>query len=73
MVYLFNISKTDRLKKIILIYNSLQLPREVGFLKKLWSLNFSGNPVNETLKSLLGDKMRVVKSVVSYLRSIMDE
>ena len=51
----------------------IQLPPEMGLLRKLWSLDYSGCPVERTLQALLGDKAKKTAAVLSYLKSIKEE
>ena len=50
-----------------------ELPCEMGLMKKLWFLDYSGCPVETTLRSLLGDKARKTASVLGYLKSVHEE
>lgn len=45
----------------------------MGLMKKLWYLDFSGCPVEEILRSILGDKAKKTNSVLGYLKSVRDE
>lgn len=45
----------------------------MGLMKKLWYLDFSGCPIEATLRSLLGDKAKKTVSVLGYLKSVRDE
>jgi len=53
--------------------NIRELPCEMGLMKKLWFLDYSGCPVETTLRSLLGDKARKTASVLGYLKSVHEE
>ena len=50
-----------------------ELPCEMGLMKKLWFLDYSGCPVETTLRSLLGDKAKKTASVLGYLKSVHEE
>ena len=58
---------------IIFYYFYIQLPPEMGLLRKLWNLDLSGNPVERLLLSLLGEKAKKTAAVLGYLKSIKDE
>ena len=50
-----------------------QLPTEMGLLRKLWNLDYSGCAVEKTLQAMLGEKARKTAAVLGYLKSIKEE
>ena len=58
---------------IFFSHQFLQLPPEMGMLKKLWNLDISGCPVEKTYQALLGEKAKKTSAVLGYLKSIKDE
>ncbi len=51
----------------------VQLPPEMGALKKVWNLNISGCPVEKTYFALLGAEAKKSSTILGYLKSIKDE
>lgn len=55
-----------------MLYLCSQLTQELGLLKKLWNLDYSGCRAEQTLQSILGEKARKTAAVLGYLKSIRD-
>ena len=69
-----SIAHHAQLAELKISNNSIrELPSEMGLMKKLWFLDFSGCPVETTLSSLLGDKAKKTASVLGYLKSVHEE
>ena len=58
---------------IVCIFNNLQLPSDLGLMRKLWNLELSGCRVREQLQSVLGERARCTKDVLGFLKSIKEE
>lgn len=69
-----SIAHHTQLAELKISNNSIrELPSEMGLMKKLWFLDFSSCPVETTLRSLLGDKVKKTASVLGYLKSVHEE
>jgi len=69
-----SISQLTQLAELKISNNGVrELPPEIGLMKKLWFLDYSGCPVETTLHSLLGDKSKKTASVLGYLKSVHEE
>lgn len=69
-----SIAQLTQLAELKISNNNIrELPPEMGLMKKLWFLDYSGCPVETTLCSLLGDKAKKTVSVLGYLKSVHEE
>jgi len=69
-----SVTRMTQLAELKISNNGIrELPCEMGLMKKLWFLDYSGCPVETTLRSLLGDKARKTASVLGYLKSVHEE
>ena len=57
----------------ILFFLCVQLPAELGLLRKLWNLNITGCAVRNHLQALLGKEATRTVAVLGYLKSIKEE
>ena len=69
-----SLSQHSQLAELKISNNNVrELPSEMGLMRKLWFLDYSGCPVETTLCSLLGDKAKKTASVLGYLKSVHEE